>query len=428
MATRVSIGETQLLGLIEATMEVALVRDGWPRLLGRIAAATGGVGAMLTGCHFAQPWRSFNLAVGLDEDCNRAFLARHVDNPLSRAMQGRPADRPVDTRGLVPRATLQRSLFYEEVMRPQSLQGLVSMPMRIGPQWDIGGIAIALPAQCERVSRRATDVLTWLAPFLQRAVTASVALGPQAATASDLAAALDAVDLGVLLVDGQARLLHANACGARLLARRDGLDVAGDPDSRRLVALRPVDTRSLHRAIGAAAAAAEGQWLTDGGALKLARGGAAPALAVMVVPVGDLRARCVLAGRPLAMLLIDDPERASAPDTAVAARLRALYGLTPAESAVARRIAAGLGLAQAAAALGIAPGTAHTHLRHVFDKTGTRRQSALALCLHRSGALRPDGAAAASTAAAYPDRGSRGPALLGTLTSAPSFPVPGERT
>lgn len=426
MATRVSIGEARLLGLIEATMDVALDRDGWPALLARIADATGGVGAMLAGCNFAQPWRSFNVAVGLDADCNRAFLERHVDNPLARAMLRVPVGQPADTRSLVGRAALERSPFFDEVLRPQRLDGLVAMQLRMGPQLDAGGISIAMPGGHEASARRAIETLAVLAPFLQRAVAASMALGPQAATTSELAAALDAMDTGVLLVDGQARLLHANACAARVLARRDALDLAGGPGAQRLVARRTADTAALHRTIAAAAAAVEGRALPGGDALRLPRCGGAPALEVMAAPVGDLRARCRLAQRPLAMLLVEDPDRAGAPDTVVFARLRELYGLSPAEAAVACRIADGLGLPQAAAALGMATGTAHTHLKHVFDKTGARRQSALAACLQRSGALRSN-ACIAVAAGPYTDRGARGAVPVRTVAPAPPVPAPGER-
>jgi DNA-binding CsgD family transcriptional regulator len=63
--------------------------------------------------------------------------------------------------------------------------------------------------------------------------------------------------------------------------------------------------------------------------------------------------------------------------------LRTAFGLTEAEAAVAQRIARGEGLPVVAAALGVSPSTARTHLKHTFDKTGTHRQAELAALLAR---------------------------------------------
>jgi DNA-binding CsgD family transcriptional regulator len=57
--------------------------------------------------------------------------------------------------------------------------------------------------------------------------------------------------------------------------------------------------------------------------------------------------------------------------------LRRLYGLTPAESALACELAAGCTVAEAARRLSITTGTARARLKVVFGKTGTQRQVAL---------------------------------------------------
>lgn len=61
-----------------------------------------------------------------------------------------------------------------------------------------------------------------------------------------------------------------------------------------------------------------------------------------------------------------------------------LYGLTPAESALAGRLVSGEDLSGAADVLGVSMNTARTHLKRIFQKTGTRRQAELVRLLLQS--------------------------------------------
>jgi DNA-binding CsgD family transcriptional regulator len=61
-------------------------------------------------------------------------------------------------------------------------------------------------------------------------------------------------------------------------------------------------------------------------------------------------------------------------------RFSAKFGLTAAERQVLGEVIGGNGLLAAAARLNISEATARTHARHIFDKTGTRRQTEL---IHR---------------------------------------------
>jgi DNA-binding CsgD family transcriptional regulator len=60
------------------------------------------------------------------------------------------------------------------------------------------------------------------------------------------------------------------------------------------------------------------------------------------------------------------------------------FGLTPAEATVAVEILKADGLQMAARRLRISLATAHTHLAHIFDKTGAHRQSELVRLLLQS--------------------------------------------
>jgi DNA-binding CsgD family transcriptional regulator len=57
--------------------------------------------------------------------------------------------------------------------------------------------------------------------------------------------------------------------------------------------------------------------------------------------------------------------------------LQIYYGLRPAEATLASVLTNGKGLKDAADELHISLNTAKTHLRRIFDKTGTKRQAEL---------------------------------------------------
>lgn len=89
-------------------------------------------------------------------------------------------------------------------------------------------------------------------------------------------------------------------------------------------------------------------------------------------PLG-VTARGVLAGARV-MVSVSEPRRPTPLDPAL---LRATFGLTPAETALAQRLADGLSLADAARLLGVSKNTARSHLRALFEKTATTRQAEL---------------------------------------------------
>lgn len=76
--------------------------------------------------------------------------------------------------------------------------------------------------------------------------------------------------------------------------------------------------------------------------------------------------------QPSVLIFISDPEQQT---KAAEERLQQLYALTPAEARLTVILIRGLSIV--AAELGISQNTARTHLKRIFQKTGTHRQSAL---------------------------------------------------
>jgi DNA-binding CsgD family transcriptional regulator len=81
-----------------------------------------------------------------------------------------------------------------------------------------------------------------------------------------------------------------------------------------------------------------------------------------------------LSSVPVAVLLINDPERQSVPSAATVGKL---FDLTEAEARLALALAEGQRIEEAAISLGITLSSARTYLKRVFGKAGVTRQAEL---------------------------------------------------
>lgn len=170
-----------------------------------------------------------------------------------------------------------------------------------------------------------------------------------------LRAAVDQLRHGMILVDRDGRLISANRAARAILAARDGLYEGPCGLRAETIGL----THRLRRMVAAAADA-------TGTSASIALPGRVRSTPLSV-GISPLRAGA-------ALVLVADADNAPTPSPE---QLRCLYGLTDAESAVTVAVTRGEGLAAVAAGLGVGIATARTHLHHVFQKTGTRRQAQL---------------------------------------------------
>lgn len=185
---------------------------------------------------------------------------------------------------------------------------------------------------------------------------------------------LEALDCGGILVDASARVLAFNTTAESLLG--EGIAIRGN----RVTAAAPDSNRALQALIG--------RTLRDGpqpeGAIAVKRPLRRPIL-VDVLPIPSEAGAPFLFGRALLMLV--DLDARPVPTEATLARL---FGLTPREAAFAVQLAGGCNLAEAAECLGITRETARSHLKSIFSKTDTNRQSELVALLQRASGFRAD--------------------------------------
>jgi DNA-binding CsgD family transcriptional regulator len=221
-------------------------------------------------------------------------------------------------------------------------------------------------------------------PHLQRTMQILLRLSALEARQAAGEALWDLLPFGVFVLDEAGRILWANRAGERIAAANDGLAVRGGC----LAAAAADENATLRRLIGAAALTASGQGTASGGALSLPRPSLRRPLAVLVAPFRIVHS-AMLSRQPAVAVLVSDPEAKPQP---AAELLAQLYGLTAREAELVTLLLDGLDLRDAAERLALSMNTVRTHLREVFHKTGTHRQSELVSLVLRSVAAlrRPD--------------------------------------
>lgn len=197
---------------------------------------------------------------------------------------------------------------------------------------------------------------------------------PCAAAASPelLRALLDALGPALLLVASDGRPIFINRRAAQILARRDGLALG--PNGLATDSVQK--TRSLRAAITGAAARAHSS-LAQSVTLRVAvaRPSSRPPWLISILPIAPDSVGATAGCAAIAITAFDARTRIDPTGAAD------YFLLTPREADVAALLATGCSSRETARALHIRIGTVRTHLKSLFEKTGARSQTALAIKL-----------------------------------------------
>jgi DNA-binding CsgD family transcriptional regulator len=368
---------SDLVGLI---YDAAFDPDVWPVMLNRLADR---LSAMCTemGSHNASTNTTAMIAPRTDPEYLKSFTEYWAGrNFIWKSGTKLPIGSVMIPEMLMSRDEFCRTDLYNEWCKPQGIEATLATNLLIeGPVSTV--IAAHRPYSKGDFDASETKLFAALIPHLQRAVQLRLRLAGLDGLTEGSAEILNRLAMGVLLVDAEARVIFANRAAEGILRTRRGLFPGRDG----LRAEIPAETRRLRLTI-ADCAEPRGQLGGAGGRLRLSREHSLP-LTVVVAP-HRAGFTWVDVARPRVILFITDPE------TRIPARrvaLREDFGLTQAEATVAVEILEADGLQAVADRLSISLATVRTHLAHVFDKTGTRRQSELVrLILQSEAPVRAD--------------------------------------
>ena len=222
-----------------------------------------------------------------------------AENLAVRAVSGAPVGRAFDRRSFQSDAAYMRDPMVRAVMLPHGLMA-DSFAVLQRDRDTISGFWIARRQHADLSEGATLHALSPLIPHFCQAMRTHRALG-RGAAAARLAAALDRLAHGVLLLDGGLSVLHANSAADAMLVAGDGLRLRhgrlrlSDPDAGS--ALRDAARRLSHAVPDMSEAR-----------LQARRPSRALPYALRVLPaLGDATSGC--APRARLMVLIDDPDK-----------------------------------------------------------------------------------------------------------------------
>lgn len=213
-----------------------------------------------------------------------------------------------------------------------------------------------------------SSVCEIVAGEMQRGLELSARIGTSEVERTLYSTVMDRLAVGVVILGAGGSILCCSRKAEEALSERDGLQL----QAGRLRATCAKEDRDLQAAIRAAIQAATGgQRTTRGIALTRLSGHRNLGLVIQSMPAPN---RNGAIAAPTVAIFLRDPEANCEVEGDL---VRELFDLTPAEAAVARRLAAGLSLEDAASSLDISRNTARAHLRSIFSKSGITRQTEL---------------------------------------------------
>jgi DNA-binding CsgD family transcriptional regulator len=273
---------------------------------------------------------------------------------------------------LCPREQLESSATFREFYAPRDCIHVLGGGILTTPTGQ-SMISCHRGAEAGPFGEMEKSILRPLMPHLKRAALLHGELGSLRRQLATFTGHLDRYPYAFLLTDGERRVLYSNTAAREIVAARDGLAI----ENGRLIAISPQQETVFGKLV-AELAAGRGPSLRR---LEIARPSRRKSYRVMIMPIDDSRTIPLGVAVPVVSMLLIDADSHSAPDPEV---LRELFSFTPAEARVAARLVLGQNAEEIATESKTSVETARTHIKRIFSKTNTNRQSELVSVILRS--------------------------------------------
>ena len=342
--------------LIGDIYECVLEAGRWPGVLGRVCAEIGGPAGWIA-VHFPdRVTSSYQIECGTDPEWQRRLRERYVGSSpfIGLTHYVRPGD-ILSVGDVIDYDEFTRGRFYREWASPQGWPDLVFAVLAREPD-RFSFLGVCLPCRATAEHKRMAGLYH---PHLDRALRIADVLDVKDAEIADLSHAAEAMVTGIVLIDERWGVRGVNAAAKRMLAARR--DLALSEGQLRLAShgAEPLRTALANDAPG-----------TGATVLLASEEGADLKVQLTRLP----RGRTAHRGCAVAALFLSEPARTEAGSPEPFATR---FGLTPSEVRVALALLEGGSPRRIAEAQGVTLATVRTHLRRLYDKTGTSGQAAL---------------------------------------------------
>jgi DNA-binding CsgD family transcriptional regulator len=269
---------------------------------------------------------------------------------------------------IIPRHELCRTRFAVEWLQPQ--QYIDDLFCILEKSATTSSLFQVIRHRRDGVVDEATrQRMQLLVPHIRRAVLIGKVIDLKTVEAAQLADSLDTLSAGMFLVDAAGRIVHANSSGHMMVSEANVLRVLGGK-------LHALDAQADQALLEAFTAADRGDAALGrkGIAVPLhARDGTRYVANVLPLTSGARRNAGVSYEAAATVFVHKAALDLPSPPEAIAKE----FSLTPAELRVLFAIIEVGGVPDVAEMLGSSEATVKTHLHHVFEKTGTKRQADL---------------------------------------------------
>jgi len=371
VATRLQpYSEKTILELVDGIYTAAADSSQWQMFLERLGRVLGATAGAVHHQHFQSQEGSLSEMWNLDP----SFIEPYVNYYCYRNVWFTNSPELIQQGGvnvgtmLCPEPVLLRSEYYNEWLLPQNVHHLLAITIP-GTDSVSSNLSILKPKSAPPFGEHDCALMQALMPHMQRAFQLHNRIQNLESRGACAAQALDSLPTGVIFLDGKGGIVLVNRTAQAILRRTGGLKLT----SHGVEAGFAQENAKLKTMVQGALATGNGRIAHSGGVMAVSKPGSSRPLYLLVAP---LRLKSVQLDKaaPVAAIFITDPELEPRMN---ARHFEELYGLTPAEAKLAKALAAGQSLSEAAEELSVGQSTLRSHLKSIFVKTQTKRQSEL---------------------------------------------------
>jgi DNA-binding CsgD family transcriptional regulator len=355
--------------LVADVYDAALDPPSWRKVLKDICGfVRGGPSASLFWQDAVKRVGKTYYVWGGDPQYNQLYWDKYVGlNPFTAAAGNFPVGEVCSAADILPLPQFFETPFYKEWMTPQGWGDVLSANLDKSAT-SRAVFSVARHARDGLVDDEMRHRMRLLVPHVRRSAMIGKLVNLSRVEAAALADTLDGLQAGMFLVDRAGRLMHTNAAGRAMLDEGNVLHANG-----KLVALDVQGDNALREILLAASSSDAALGEKRISVRLTARDGAEYITHVLPLTSGARR-RAGQSYAAVAAIFVQKVGHDAAPGLGM---LVEQFGLTGAEVRVLTAIMDHGGVAEVASALKLSPATVRTHLRHVFEKTGVRRQADL---------------------------------------------------